>query len=198
MTFRATFRGTAALLAATIIAGAPIMASAQSATSSVPSGGGMTSPATPAPLGGNSTNAPTTAPATSNTPVVTVPKTAVAQTPRGKVVENQMEQRINTLHRQLKITTAEQPQWDDFVGVMRENVQHLDQVFAQRGNPSDGTALDDMKAYAAITQAHSDNVGKLLPAFAKLYDSMSADQKKTADTVFHQYARQQATRRPQG
>ena len=112
----------------------------------------------------------------------------------GSASSNQAEQRITQLHNQFKITPAQQSQWDAFAQAMRDDAQHMDQVFAQQGNPQNGSALDDMRAYAAITEAHAQDVQHLLPAFETLYNAMSPEQKRVADNVFHQYARQESRR----
>jgi hypothetical protein len=43
-----------------------------------------------------------------------------------------VERRIKELHSQLRITPAEQPQWDQFAKVMRQNARDMDQAFMQR------------------------------------------------------------------
>ena len=48
-------------------------------------------------------------------------------------------------------------------------------------------AKADMKAYAAMSRMHADNVDRLIPAFQSLYDSMSAEQRAAADKTFQQF-----------
>jgi hypothetical protein len=48
------------------------------------------------------------------------------------------------------------------------------------------SALDDMKQYEQITQAHADGTKHLVDAFEPLYASLSPEQKKLADASFHQ------------
>jgi len=97
----------------------------------------------------------------------------------------QVEQHISRLHRDLKITPAQAATWDAFTQVMRDNAQHMDGLYQKR-NDSLGTmnAMDSMKSYADIAQAHVEDLQKLQPAFVKLYESMSDAQKKTADRLF--------------
>ena len=47
----------------------------------------------------------------------------------GKNAEERVERRITELRAQLRITPAEQQQWDQFAGVMRENARDMDQIF---------------------------------------------------------------------
>jgi hypothetical protein len=46
------------------------------------------------------------------------------------------------------------------------------------------TAVDDLKSYGEIADAHADGIKKLTPVFAALYASMSDAQKKEADAIF--------------
>ena len=47
------------------------------------------------------------------------------------------------------------------------------------------SAVEDMKQYATIAQAHADGMKKLVDAFDPLYSSLSPEQKKLADATFH-------------
>ena len=49
------------------------------------------------------------------------------------------------------------------------------------------TAVDDLKTYQEFTQVRLDGLKNLNSAFKSLYDSMPAEQKKNADTVFEKY-----------
>jgi periplasmic protein CpxP/Spy len=100
-----------------------------------------------------------------------------------------VEARIKSLHDRLKITSAQEPQWNAVAQVMRENAQSMDQVIQQRHQTQNLTAIDDLKAYQTIAQAHLQNVQKLLPAFQTLYDTLSPEQKKAADDAFSQARR---------
>jgi periplasmic protein CpxP/Spy len=99
--------------------------------------------------------------------------------------EMKVEKHIKELHAKLKITLAEESQWDAVAKVMHDNATQLDQVIDKReANIKTATAVDDLNAYAEIAQAHADGVKKLSEAFSPLYASMSDDQKKVADEVF--------------
>jgi periplasmic protein CpxP/Spy len=100
--------------------------------------------------------------------------------------EQHVEDRISYLHQQLKITPQQETQWSAFADVMRSNGDTMAKLFQERRADRNISALDDMKQYAEITQAHADGTKKLVDAFQPLYDSMSADQKKLADTTFRE------------
>ncbi|HEX7912268.1 MAG TPA: Spy/CpxP family protein refolding chaperone [Paraburkholderia sp.] len=100
--------------------------------------------------------------------------------------ERNVEDRITYLHSQLKITSAQETQWNAFANVMRSNGETMGQLFQQRRAATNVSALDDMKQYATIAQAHADGMKKLVDAFDPLYNSFSPEQKKLADATFHQ------------
>lgn len=96
-----------------------------------------------------------------------------------------VEKRIADLHSQLKITSAEQPQWDAFAQTMRDNATATDQAFHDRAQKLSAQNADDsMKSYAALAQMHADNMQKLASSFSALYAVLSPDQKEIADPLF--------------
>ena len=104
--------------------------------------------------------------------------------------EARVEARIKTLHAQLKINSGEETQWQAVAQVMRDNASAVGSLVEQRkAQAGQMTAVDDLKSYEAITDAHADGLKKLIPAFETLYASMSDDQKKTADTLFQHVRR---------
>ena len=97
-----------------------------------------------------------------------------------------VEKHINDLHATLKITPAEEAQWNEVASTMRENAKALDAAIDKRAaNAATASAIDDLNAYADIAQAHANGVKKLSSAFSGLYSAMSDEQKKTADKVFN-------------
>ena len=74
---------------------------------------------------------------------------------------------------------------NSFAQVMRENAQAVDAVLKERAeNLHAMNAVEDLRSYEKLADAHADGLRKLVPAFEALYNSMSDDQKKTADAVF--------------
>jgi hypothetical protein len=124
---------------------------------------------------------------------------AAASSPAGKARhEERVEERISYLHTQLKITPQQETQWNAFADVMRNNGETMGKLFEERRANKNISALDDMKQYADIAQAHADGTKKLVDAFQPLYDSMSADQKKLADTTFRETPAQGPRHRQHG
>src|ERR1700756_3235145 len=103
----------------------------------------------------------------------------------GKNAEERVEHRINELHAQLRITPAEEPQWNEFAQVMRENARDMDEAFIQRAQQYPTmNAVQNMQSYEQISEQHAQRLQKLVPAFQKLYDAMPDQQKRLADQVF--------------
>jgi len=99
----------------------------------------------------------------------------------------QVERHIAGLQRRLKITSAQQPQWEAFTAVMRQNAAHMEARQRDRAGRGASTALEDMRSYAEGARAHADDVQRLVPAFDALYAAMTAEQKAVADRTFHEF-----------
>ena len=98
---------------------------------------------------------------------------------------DRVEAHIKSLHDQLKITPAQESQWAAVAQAMRDSASNMQTLIQQRmQNAKTMTAVDDLRSYQTIAQAHLDGLNKLVPAFDTLYASMSDAQKKNADTVF--------------
>jgi hypothetical protein len=104
-----------------------------------------------------------------------------------------VEARIRNMHAALHITQKQEEQWAKVAQVMRENAKAMDALTQARfDHASTMTAVEDLKSYAEITDAHADGIKKFTPVFATLYDSMSDAQKKDADTMFRHGGRKSA------
>ena len=127
------------------------------------------------------------------------PPAAEASPPvAGKNAEERVEGRIKELHAQLRITPAEEPQWNEFAQVMRENARDMDQAFLQRAQQFPTMdAVQNMQSYEQIAEEHAKRVQKLVPAFQKLYDAMPDQQKRLADQVFRANAEKHMQRTAQ-
>lgn len=110
------------------------------------------------------------------------PKPPIAKPMSGP---ERVEQRITHLHTQLRITPAQQSQWDQFARVMRENSNDMYQTLEQRGTGFKSmNAAENMQSYAKIARQHAEDTQKLATTFQALYGTMPDEQKKNADTVF--------------
>jgi cytoskeletal protein RodZ len=105
----------------------------------------------------------------------------------------QVEGRITQLHKELKITSAQESDWSKLAQDMRDNAHDMSSLLQERNAAAKShpmTALDNLKNYEQITDAHADGLKKLVPDFETLYGEMSPAQKKAADTVFNQRVNQ--------
>lgn len=108
-----------------------------------------------------------------------------------------VEAHIKALHEQLHITDAQAAQWNDLAQVMRDNAKTIEDLVKQREqNIKTMTAVDDLRSYQALAEAHAEGLKKLVPVFETLYDGMSDDQKKIADVVFRRSQRRPPPRTP--
>lgn len=98
---------------------------------------------------------------------------------------DRVEARIGDLHARLKISPAQTPQWDAFAGVMRDNARGMEAAFENRSTGRlKMNAVENMQSYATLADQHAQDLRRLAPAFAGLYNVMSDDQKRNADEVF--------------
>ena len=99
--------------------------------------------------------------------------------------EDRVELRIKDMRTKLKITSAQEEQWAKVAQAMLDNAKTMDTLTQARvDHAKDMTAVDDLKSYGEITDAHADRIKRLTPLFVALYASMSDTQKKEADNLF--------------
>jgi protein CpxP len=114
--------------------------------------------------------------------------TTSATTTASANADVKVERHIKDLRAKLKITSAEESQWDAVAQAMRVSAGELDAAIGKRqATMKTATAVEDLNAYEAIARSHADGVKRLSEAFAPLYAAMSVDQKKVADDVFAQH-----------
>ena len=121
---------------------------------------------------------------------------AKASAAKAAAREDRVEARIKDMHAKLKITKAQEDQWAKVAQVMRDNEKTVEPLIkAREEHAKTMTAVDDLKSYGEITDAHADGIKKFTPIFATLYASMSDAQKKQADTLFRHGGRKTSKRK---
>ena len=136
----------------------------------------------------SSTTAPSAAPM-KQAPIAAAPSDAspsASAQPVKPRSDAQVEARITQLHKQLKITKDQESNWNAVAQDMRDNARAMSGDLNDRNGTKSMNAADNLKSYAKIADTYADGLKKIAPDFAKLYDSMSPAQKKTADTLFNQ------------
>ena len=109
-----------------------------------------------------------------------VPVAATAADSKGETVE----QRITNLHAALKITPAEETQWNGVAQAMRENAAAMDKLVAthRATPPQNMSAVDDLKTYQQFAEAHVDGLKNLTSAFSTLYNAMPDARRRRSPT----------------
>ncbi len=104
---------------------------------------------------------------------------------------------IAHLHGQFQITPAQEDLFQKLATVMREDAATMRTLAQKRAEGAKTmTAVDDLKSYAEISEAHAEGAKKMIPAFQALYDSMSEAQKKAADAEFRNHYSSRHRRQP--
>jgi len=92
--------------------------------------------------------------------------------------------RIAFLRAELKITPAQETQWQQVATAMRENANTLDQTIStareQRGTMD---AVQRLTLREQFAKVRADNDARLLTAFKPLYTSLSAEQQQIANNL---------------
>ena len=100
---------------------------------------------------------------------------------------SRIEVRIHDMHAKLGITAGQEGQWKQVAEAMRDNESALEPLVKDRkANANTMTAMDDLRSYATIADAHAAGIRRFTTAFEPLYDGMSEEQKKDADVLFRQ------------
>ena len=96
-----------------------------------------------------------------------------------------VELRIKNMHTKLKITPDEEAKWSLVSDVMRENAKRMDALTQTRlDHVNTMNAIEDLKSYGEIVDAHAEAIRKFTPVFENLYASMTDPQKLEADELF--------------
>src|SRR5689334_7209041 len=92
--------------------------------------------------------------------------------------------RIAFLKAQLKITPAQEGQWQKVEAAMRDNAKALDQTVASmRQNRGDRNAVERLEMREQFIKVRADNNSRFLTAFKPLYGSLSPEQQQMADQL---------------
>jgi protein CpxP len=95
-----------------------------------------------------------------------------------------IEARLTEIKQRLAITAAQQPQFDQFAGVIKQNAQAMEALMQKELPNARPGAVEGLRIAANFAQAEADNLKRLVPALEALYASLSEQQKRTADELF--------------
>ena len=92
--------------------------------------------------------------------------------------------RIAFLKAELKITPAQETQWQQVATAMQQNATALDQVIGNARQQSGSMdAVQRLALREQFAKVRADNDARLLTAFKPLYASLSPEQQQTANTL---------------
>ena len=129
------------------------------------------------------------APALAQTAPAPANSTAAPSEARHHAMERMMpgqfvEGRMAFLKAQLKITPAQETQWQQVEAAMRENAKTLDQtITTARQNRGNMDAVQRLELREQLARVRVDNDARLLAAFKPLYASLSPEQQQMANQV---------------
>jgi Spy/CpxP family protein refolding chaperone len=103
----------------------------------------------------------------------------------GRMMPGQfVDGRIAFLKAELKITPAQEPQWQQVAAAMHENAKALDQtITSARQNRADMDAVQRLELREQFAKVRADNDARLVAAFKPLYASLSPEQHQTANQL---------------
>jgi protein CpxP len=98
----------------------------------------------------------------------------------GQIVDG----RIAFLKTELKVTPAQETQWQQVEAAMRQNAKALDQtITAARQNRTTIDAVRRLELREQFAKVRADNDARLLAAFKPLYASLSPEQQQMANQL---------------
>lgn len=107
-------------------------------------------------------------------------KPAAAQ-PAGSPVDS----RLAEIKKQLNITAAQQPQFEQFASVVKQNAQSMETLMQKAEQSSQPNAVEGLRTAANFAETEAENLKRLVPALESLYGTLSDQQKRAADRLFN-------------
>jgi hypothetical protein len=100
-----------------------------------------------------------------------------------------IEARLAYIRTALKITDAQQPQWENFANVLRKQAQQTDEFRnarrAERGQqrPQGASAIERLERRQKMMSVASQRLDEVIAAAKPLYAALSPEQQKVADEL---------------
>jgi len=118
-----------------------------------------------------------------------------------------VEARLAYMRTALKITDAQQPQWESFANVLRKHARNMDERIQQRRaqakdapRPDEGsvTAIERLERTQQRMAAQSARLNDVLGAAKPLYAALSPEQKQVADQMLSRQGQRRGHRHHRG
>ena len=121
-------------------------------------------------------------PAQAQAPAGQKPAAAPTQAP---AAGNPIEAHLADIKQQLNITAAQQPKFEEFAKVIRQNAETMEAAMQKVQQSVRQSAVEGLRTAASLTQTEADNLKRLVPALEALYAALSGEQKRMADELFN-------------
>jgi hypothetical protein len=128
-----------------------------------------------------------------NAPSASVPAHRFMDRPFSRPTER-VEARLAYVKTALKITDAQQSQWDAYANVARKNAQDMEQRFQSRHHGEPGharhqrtNAIERLERAQSFLAEAVTRVNQLLAVEKPLYAALSPEQQEVADVVLNQH-----------
>jgi protein CpxP len=95
-----------------------------------------------------------------------------------------MEPRLRQLHQILRITPAQEADFNAFAEAMRANEATMRSLVQQRPPSANTNAVANLRFSQRLAAAQAEGLRRLLEPFARLYASFSPSQKQLANRIF--------------
>jgi hypothetical protein len=109
-----------------------------------------------------------------------------------------IEARLAYVKTALKITNAQQPQWDAYANLARKNAQEMEQRFQsgragepERSRDQRANTIERLERQQSLHAQAVTRIAQRLEVEKPLYAALSPEQKKVADEVLNQHSRHQ-------
>jgi periplasmic protein CpxP/Spy len=116
---------------------------------------------------------------------------AQAQSPAGqkpgsaRATADPIEGQLGNIKKRLNITAAQQPQFEQFATVVKQNAQAMEALMQKAAQGAEKSAVEGLRTAATFAQTEAENLKRLVPALEALYASLTDQQKRTADQLFN-------------
>jgi LTXXQ motif family protein len=98
---------------------------------------------------------------------------------------NPVEAQLGEVKKRLNITAAQQPQFEQFAAIVKQNAQAMESMMQKEAQKAERNAVDGLRTAASFAQTEADNLKRLVPALEALYASLTDQQKRAADQLFN-------------
>ena len=105
----------------------------------------------------------------------------------GMKMSAHIDERLGAIRSELKITQGQSQSWDAYANALRASAANMDKLHAEmmagRAGAMHLSPIERLDRHDRMLAAARNNIRALRPALARFYASLSAEQKRKADTL---------------